>query len=136
MQGTGPLKMRPMKILLTGAAGFIGMHTSLRLLAREDEVVEVDNLNDYYDVSLKAARPARLTPHKNLRFHKLSVEDKEGMARLCRDEKPDRVLPAPLLLDERRIPPFAEPGWIYKPKRCGHGPRYGLRAASSCPCSS
>jgi len=81
-----------MKILLTGAAGFIGMHTSLRLLARGDEVVGVDNLNDYYDVSLKAARLARLTPHKNFRFHKLSVEDKEGMARLFRDEKPDRVI--------------------------------------------
>ena len=50
-----------MKILLTGAAGFIGMHTSLRLLARGDTVVGVDNLNDYYDVTLKQARLARLS---------------------------------------------------------------------------
>lgn len=81
-----------MKILLTGAAGFIGMHTSLRLLARGDEVVGVDNLNDYYDVTLKEARLARLKPHQNFRFHKLSVEDKEGMERLFREEKPDRVI--------------------------------------------
>lgn len=81
-----------MKILLTGAAGFIGMHTSLRLLARGDQVVGVDNLNDYYDVSLKEARLARLAPHKNFRFHKLSVEDREGMARVFREEKPDRVI--------------------------------------------
>ena len=49
-----------MKILVTGAAGFIGMHTSLRLLARGDEVVGLDNLNDYYDPTLKEARLARL----------------------------------------------------------------------------
>jgi len=51
-----------MKFLLTGAAGFIGMHTAQRLLARGDTVVGVDNLNDYYDVSLKHARLARLSP--------------------------------------------------------------------------
>ncbi|MCC6716037.1 MAG: NAD-dependent epimerase/dehydratase family protein, partial [Gammaproteobacteria bacterium] len=50
-----------MKILVTGAAGFIGSALSLRLLARGDEVVGVDNLNDYYDVTLKEARLARLT---------------------------------------------------------------------------
>jgi UDP-glucuronate 4-epimerase len=51
-----------MKILLTGAAGFIGMTTSLRLLARGDQVVGLDNLNDYYDVTLKQRRLDRLTP--------------------------------------------------------------------------
>lgn len=81
-----------MKILVTGAAGFIGMHTALRLLARGDEVVGVDNLNDYYDVRLKEARLARLQEHKGFRFHKLSVEDREGMAALFRDEKPQRVI--------------------------------------------
>src|SRR5690606_30880398 len=81
-----------MKILLTGAAGFIGMHTTLRLLARGDEVVGVDNLNDYYDVALKHARLERLTPHRNFRFHKLAVEDREGMARLFKEEQPDRVI--------------------------------------------
>ena len=57
-----------MKILLTGAAGFIGMTTTLRLLARGDTVVGLDNLNDYYEVSLKHNRLARLTSHPNFRF--------------------------------------------------------------------
>lgn len=81
-----------MKILVTGAAGFIGMHASLRLLARGDEVVGIDNLNDYYDVSLKEARLARLTPSSRFHFHKMSVEDREGMARVFRDHRPDRVI--------------------------------------------
>jgi UDP-glucuronate 4-epimerase len=81
-----------MKILLTGAAGFIGMHTSLHLLARGDQVVGVDNLNDYYDVSLKKARLARLTSHPNFTFHKLCVEDRQGMVELFALEKPRRVI--------------------------------------------
>jgi UDP-glucuronate 4-epimerase len=81
-----------MKILLTGAAGFIGMHTCLRLLARGDQVVGVDNLNDYYDVSLKEARLARLTSHPNFSFQKLSVEDRQVMAELFAREKPQRVI--------------------------------------------
>jgi nucleoside-diphosphate-sugar epimerase len=52
------------KVLVTGAAGFIGMHTSQVLLARGDQVVGIDNLNDYYDVQLKLDRLARLTPHE------------------------------------------------------------------------
>jgi UDP-glucuronate 4-epimerase len=81
-----------MKILLTGSAGFIGMHTALRLLARGDEVVGVDNLNDYYDVNLKIDRLARLTPYPNFTFHKISVEDREGMAALFAQFKPHRVI--------------------------------------------
>jgi UDP-glucuronate 4-epimerase len=81
-----------MKIMVTGAAGFIGMHTTLRLLARGDEVVGVDNLNDYYDVALKEARLARLMPSAKFRFHKLSVEDRDGMAKVFREEKPGRVI--------------------------------------------
>ena len=61
-----------MKILVTGAAGFIGMHATLRLLARGDEVVGLDNLNDYYDPTLKEARLARLLPHAGFRFVKLT----------------------------------------------------------------
>ena len=57
-----------MKILVTGAAGFIGMTASLKLLARGDEVVGLDNLNDYYDVNLKHNRLKRLTSHANFRF--------------------------------------------------------------------
>ncbi|MGB2262987.1 MAG: GDP-mannose 4,6-dehydratase, partial [Candidatus Puniceispirillaceae bacterium] len=52
-----------MKVLITGAAGFIGMHCALRLLERGDQVIGIDNLNDYYDVALKEARLARLIPH-------------------------------------------------------------------------
>lgn len=81
-----------MKILVTGAAGFIGMHTSLRLLARGDEVVGLDNLNDYYDVSLKEARLARLAPSPNFRFVKMDVADVEGMAALFKREGFDRVV--------------------------------------------
>ena len=81
-----------MKILLTGAAGFIGMTTALRLLARGDEVVGLDNLNDYYVVSLKEDRLKRLTPHPNFRFVKLDVADRQGVADLFTAEKFDRVI--------------------------------------------
>ncbi len=81
-----------MKILVTGAAGFIGMTTSLRLLARGDQVVGLDNLNDYYEVSLKEARLARLTSHSNFRFVKLDVADRAGMDKLFADEKFDKVI--------------------------------------------
>ena len=54
-----------MNILVTGSAGFIGMHTAETLLARGDTVIGFDNLNDYYDVSLKQARLARLQAHPN-----------------------------------------------------------------------
>ena len=81
-----------MKILLTGAAGFIGMTTALRLLARGDEVVGLDNLNDYYDVSLKQNRLNRLLPYPGFRFVKLDVADRAGMADLFVAEKFDRVI--------------------------------------------
>ena len=81
-----------MKILVTGAAGFIGMHSSMRLLARGDHVVGVDNMNDYYDVSLKQARLARLTSHHHFSFHQINVEDKVAMESVFASEKPDRVI--------------------------------------------
>lgn len=81
-----------MKILLTGAAGFIGMSTALRLLARGDEVVGLDNLNDYYDVTLKENRLNRLTPHAGFRFVRMDVADRDGMALLFAAEKFDRVI--------------------------------------------
>ena len=81
-----------MKILVTGAAGFIGMTASLRLLARGDEVVGLDNLNDYYDVTLKLDRLKRLSPHARFRFAKLDVGDRAGMAELFAAEKFDRVI--------------------------------------------
>ncbi|MBI4998740.1 MAG: NAD-dependent epimerase [Rhodocyclales bacterium] len=81
-----------MKVLITGAAGFIGMYVAERLLARGDKVVGIDNLNDYYDVSLKEARLARLTPNAAFRFVKLDLADREGMAALFSQERPDAVI--------------------------------------------
>jgi UDP-glucuronate 4-epimerase len=81
-----------MKLLLTGAAGFIGFTTAQILLARGDEVVGLDNLNDYYDVTLKQARLAILRKFPNFRFVKMDVADREGMATLFRQEKFQRVI--------------------------------------------
>ena len=81
-----------MKVLLTGAAGFIGLHVAQRLLARGDEVVGVDNLNDYYDVRLKEDRLAQLLPHAGFRFERMDVADRDGMAALFAKEGFDRVV--------------------------------------------
>lgn len=101
-----------MKILVTGAAGFIGSHVCLYLLARGDEVIGLDNLNDYYDVSLKQARLKRIedyahgtldediypdarrqgTPRGHFRFIKMNLEDRAGMAALFESEKFDGVV--------------------------------------------
>lgn len=81
-----------MKILVTGAAGFIGFHTSQILLARGDHVVGLDNLNDYYDVTLKEARLGILKGSPNFRFVKLDLADRAGMAEIFAREKFDRVI--------------------------------------------
>ena len=81
-----------MKVLVTGAAGFIGMHVCHRLLARGDEVVGIDNLNDYYEVALKEARLAQLTPQPNFRFVRLDIADRDGLAELFAKEKAQRVV--------------------------------------------
>ncbi|HTP39497.1 MAG TPA: NAD-dependent epimerase [Steroidobacteraceae bacterium] len=81
-----------MKVLVTGAAGFIGYFTAARLLARGDAVVGLDNLNDYYDVQLKQARLARLQQHAAFRFVKLDLADAAGMAALFAAERFERVI--------------------------------------------
>jgi UDP-glucuronate 4-epimerase len=81
-----------MKILVTGAAGFIGFHVSQLLCGRGDEVVGIDNLNDYYEVSLKEARLAQLKPLNNFRFIKLDIANRDGLAKLFETEKFDRVV--------------------------------------------
>jgi len=97
-----------MKILVTGTAGFIGYHLAKKLLERGDEVVGLDNINDYYDVNLKHARlnelgikgtdalasaiPIHSSKYKNHKFIKLDLADKEGMDKLFKEEKFDAVM--------------------------------------------
>ena len=81
-----------MKILVTGAAGFIGMHLSKRLLDRGDTVVGLDNLNDYYDVKLKEDRLKQLQAYPGFRFVKLELADREGMAKLFEAERFPKVV--------------------------------------------
>ncbi|NPU83499.1 MAG: NAD-dependent epimerase [Syntrophaceae bacterium] len=80
------------KILVTGAAGFIGYHVASRLLERGDLVLGLDNLNDYYDVSLKEARLALLEPHPRFSFRRLDIADRAAMEDLFRIERPEVVI--------------------------------------------
>ena len=79
-------------ILVTGCAGFIGMHCAERLLARGAQVVGIDNLNAYYDPALKEARLARLTGHPRFRFERIDLADRAAMADLFARVRPARVL--------------------------------------------
>jgi len=91
-----------MRILVTGVAGFIGMHLSIRLLELGHEVIGIDNLNDYYDVSLKQARLNHITGEpvgsgqnnrpNQFQFHKLDLCNKEGLSRLFAEVKPQIVI--------------------------------------------
>ena len=80
-----------MKVLLTGAAGFIGSHCARRLLERGDEVIGVDNFSPYYSVALKRARLERLK-HPALRFHELDIVNKAGLDKIFAEHKPDGVI--------------------------------------------
>ncbi|MGR9053106.1 MAG: NAD-dependent epimerase [Gammaproteobacteria bacterium] len=81
-----------MKILVTGTAGFIGNHLALKLLERGDEVIGVDNLNDYYDVNLKQARLARILDHKNYIDIRADIADRDAMVRIFQTHRPQRVV--------------------------------------------
>jgi UDP-glucuronate 4-epimerase len=81
-----------MRVLVTGAAGFIGFHTSLRLLSRGDEVFGIDNLNNYYNPQLKHDRLAQLLERDKFKFEQLDISDRDGMARYFSRNKPDRVI--------------------------------------------
>jgi UDP-glucuronate 4-epimerase len=76
-----------MKVLITGCAGFIGMHVAQKLLARGDSVIGIDNLNDYYDPQLKRARLGQLTSFKDFRFELIDVANRSDMARLFEKEE-------------------------------------------------
>ena len=81
-----------MKILVTGAAGFVGFHSSKKLLDRGDTVVGLDNFNDYYDVNLKESRAAILADYDNFSMRRLDLADRSGMEALFANEKFDKVI--------------------------------------------
>lgn len=81
-----------MKVLVTGTAGFIGSTLAKRLLARGDEVIGVDNLNDYYDVQIKKDRLAQLVPHPGFTDVRANIEDKAAIDRIFKEHRPQRVV--------------------------------------------
>lgn len=81
-----------MKVLVTGSAGFIGNNLTQRLLERGDEVIGIDNLNDYYDVSLKEARLSKIADHKNFTEARIDLENKQAVQELFSKHKPQRVV--------------------------------------------
>jgi UDP-glucuronate 4-epimerase len=81
-----------MKVMITGVAGFIGSTLAMRLLERGDSVYGVDNMNDYYDVTLKEARLKRFSGHKHFTFDKLDISDRAGMEKMFKREKFDAVM--------------------------------------------
>ena len=81
-----------MKIMVTGTAGFIGNHLALRLLERGDEVIGIDNLNDYYDVQLKLDRLARIKDHSGFTDVRLDIADRDGMETVFKKYRPQKVV--------------------------------------------
>jgi len=81
-----------MKVLVTGSAGFIGSALCLRLLARGDHVIGLDNHNDYYDPSLKEARLARHAEHQNYTHIRIDLADRSAMEHAFADHKPQGVI--------------------------------------------
>ena len=81
-----------MKILVTGVAGFIGMHSAKKLLDDGHEIIGIDNLNDYYDINLKEDRLKTLESYKSFRFLKLDIKDQKDVIDLFKKESPQRVL--------------------------------------------
>ncbi|SFV56935.1 UDP-glucose 4-epimerase [hydrothermal vent metagenome] len=81
-----------MKILITGSAGFIGSNLAQKLLARDDEVIGIDNFNDYYSVELKEARVKHFLNHKNFTEKRIDVADREAVSKVFAMEKPDKVV--------------------------------------------
>ena len=81
-----------MKVLITGTAGFIGSTLALRLLERGDEVIGIDNLNDYYDVNLKKARLERVAAHRAFTDIRINLEDRQSIEKVFKQHEPQRVV--------------------------------------------
>lgn len=81
-----------MKILITGAAGFIGFHLSQKLLKQDYQIIGIDNLNDYYDPSLKQSRLEILGEHNNFNFHKVDLKDKAAVDHIFKTYQPTHVI--------------------------------------------
>ena len=81
-----------MKVLITGVAGFIGFDVAKASLERGDQVVGIDNINDYYDPNLKLARLEQLKPYKNFNFEKVDITDRETLTRSFQSFKPSKVV--------------------------------------------
>ena len=81
-----------MKLIITGSAGFIGSSLCLKLLEREDDVIGIDNHNDYYDPQIKEARLARLLKKKNYKHYKIDLSDQKSLENLFKEHKPQRVV--------------------------------------------
>ncbi|HEY9662638.1 MAG TPA: GDP-mannose 4,6-dehydratase, partial [Allocoleopsis sp.] len=81
-----------LKILVTGAAGFIGFHLSQRLLSRGDQVIGLDNLNDYYDVRLKLDRLDQLQTQPNFQFYQLDLADRVSISNFFAEQSFDIVV--------------------------------------------
>ncbi len=81
-----------MKILVTGTAGFIGFHLAKALLERGDEVIGVDNMNDYYDIRLKQARLDQLLPYPKFTDVRMDIANREGISALFKQHQPQRVV--------------------------------------------
>ena len=81
-----------MKLIVTGSAGFIGSSLCLKLLEREDDVIGIDNHNDYYDPQIKEARLARLLKKKNYKHYKIDLSDQKSLENVFKEHKPQRVV--------------------------------------------
>ena len=81
-----------MNILITGVAGFIGFHTAMHYLDQGKNIIGIDNINDYYDISLKEARLSKLKGYDKFKFYKSDINDKESLDKIFHSDQPDYII--------------------------------------------